>query len=650
MKRILVSILCSICFVSAFAQSGNQDYYVVLKVVGKPELVANKTRKTLVPLDTLTEKSELNIPEGSSIIINDVVHQKQYQIKTIGHDYLGSMLKDSHNTITQLSKAFVNWMVSRIRPNDNISGTRISEKAATTREEGVFDTNFNLNDFSAMDLVKEYQEFRRQCTEEYIDFVRQAWKDYYGEPPLEMPKEKEVPPMLIPANDNESPIVLDQEKMKEFEGEVLKSGDETASWFSFLGKMVKNRKKSKGTKTVKQDQQLAVDNVVENSTKDVKKVKALFPVAPVSEVNNESYNFRIFGTRYEVRVNDACKMHLKATTENDIADGLVTIADSRNDNLLYDFLRIRRDDKLSDWAYYQLIKKFAEQYYGEGTNEATLQLSYLLAQSGYKIRLGRDDQRLVILIASQHRIYNQVSYTMDGDRYYLLNDSMMHLSISRAPFPGELGLSLTIPNAQEFEVERSDIRTIRSKDYPDFQVKVHINKNLINFYNTYLPSYLNDNIMTRWAMYANTPLASDVREELYPQLKSQLQGMSPYNAMNRLLNWVQTGLIYGSDVEQWGADRAFFAEETLFYPYCDCEDRSILLSRLVRDLLGLKVILVYYPGHLAMAVHFNEEVKGDFILLNGEKYIVCDPTFIGAPVGSTMPRMDNDKAQVILLD
>ena len=107
--------------------------------------------------------------------------------------------------------------------------------------------------------------------------------------------------------------------------------------------------------------------------------------------------------------------------------------------------------------------------------------------------------------------------------------------------------------------------------------------------------------------------------------------------------------MYEYDENIWGVDRAFFAEETLYYPYCDCEDRSILLSRLVRDILGLKAILIYYPGHLAMAVHFPEEVTGDYILLEGEKYIVCDPTYIAATVGRTMPGMNNNEARVILL-
>lgn len=156
--------------------------------------------------------------------------------------------------------------------------------------------------------------------------------------------------------------------------------------------------------------------------------------------------------------------------------------------------------------------------------------------------------------------------------------------------------------------------------------------------------------MTRWSIYANTPLSTQSVEMLYPVLKENLKGKTQLDAVNRILNFVQTGFVYEYDDVVWGHDRAFFADETLYYPYCDCEDRSILFSRIVRDILGLKVLLVYYPGHLYTAVHFNEEVKGDYITLENDKYIVCDPTYIGAPVGRTMPNMDNSGATVILLE
>ena len=173
----------------------------------------------------------------------------------------------------------------------------------------------------------------------------------------------------------------------------------------------------------------------------------------------------------------------------------------------------------------------------------------------------------------------------------------------------------------------------------------------MDFYSTYPTSFIGDDIMTRWAMYANTPMDAITSSLIYPQLRRQMEGLSQLEAVSRLLNMVQTGLEYEYDDKVWGGDRAFFAEESLFYPYCDCEDRSILLTRLVRDLLGLKCILVYYPGHLASAIEFSEgNVKGDYIMYKGHKYIIADGTYINAPMGKTMPEMDNATARMIVLD
>jgi hypothetical protein len=67
--------------------------------------------------------------------------------------------------------------------------------------------------------------------------------------------------------------------------------------------------------------------------------------------------------------------------------------------------------------------------------------------------------------------------------------------------------------------------------------------------------------------------------------------------------------------------------------------------------LGLKVVLIYYPGHLAAAVHFTQPgVTGDYVMVKGQRYVICDPTYIGAPVGATMPNMDNRQAKIILLE
>ncbi len=208
-----------------------------------------------------------------------------------------------------------------------------------------------------------------------------------------------------------------------------------------------------------------------------------------------------------------------------------------------------------------------------------------------------------------------------------------------------------INSSQQFTYDKSDNRSISSDRYSNVKLDVAVNKNLLDFYSTYPTSALDGNIMTRWAMYANTPMDNNVATSLYPKLKELLKDKTELEATNMLLNTLQTGMKYEYDDVVWGSDRTFFSEESLFYPYSDCEDRAILLTRLVRDVLGLKCLLVYYPSHLAAAIEFSDDtVNGDYIALDGHKYIIADPTYINAPIGFTMPGMDNATAKVIRLD
>ena len=67
----------------------------------------------------------------------------------------------------------------------------------------------------------------------------------------------------------------------------------------------------------------------------------------------------------------------------------------------------------------------------------------------------------------------------------------------------------------------------------------------------------------------------------------------------------------------------------------------------MKDLLGLDAVLLDYPNHIASAVRFNEDISGDYILLDGKKYLICDPTYIGAPIGMCMDRFKSVAPEII---
>jgi hypothetical protein len=134
---------------------------------------------------------------------------------------------------------------------------------------------------------------------------------------------------------------------------------------------------------------------------------------------------------------------------------------------------------------------------------------------------------------------------------------------------------------------------------------------------------------------------------LLEQLAADMQGMSETQAVNFLLRFVQTALKYETDEKQFGKENYLFPEETLYYPYSDCEDRAVLFSWLVKSLLKMDVIGLDYPGHVAAAVHFSQAMPGDSVSYRGKQYTVTDPTYINAVAGMTMPAFKQFKPAVI---
>lgn len=450
--------------------------------------------------------------------------------------------------------------------------------------------------------ISTYSDFRRQCNRQYVEFMLDAWKHFNADPAFSKPKEEEILPIEI---DETDPPVIQNREIEIVEVIPVPSPEP-------------------------QPQPQPVSPVIEY-------------LAPIEEYAH----FSFFDTDLSVRVGDGLKFKLKSTDKEDIASAWERLSGKENDNTLYDCLKIREDYDLCDWAYLLMLFSFSDTILG-GADESMLLTAYLFSQSGYKMRLGLCDSGIALLFGSKYQIFNVPYYRIDGDFFYQLNGQDKEMEIVDFSFPNEKPLSLEIAKEPMLAVNPAETRQFSTSKLGNV-ASCSVNTNLVKFFSLYPSSQLDDNPLTRWALYANAPLDSLVKEQLYPSLLQKISGRTEVESLNILLDFVQNAFAYENDEKLWGHDRAFYAEESLFYPYCDCEDRSILFSRLVRDLLGLNVILVYYPGHLATAVNIPEAVAGDYLILGGEKYIVCDPTYFGATIGMTMPDMDNDNASVILL-
>lgn len=598
------------------------------RVVGKVTYTV-RGKQTPLKMNTYVDyQTEISIPYGGKVELLDEAQSRRLILKKPGRGSVKILVERAENSVMHISAQYLAYVKKQMTNQGLVSQQRYTDFAIVTREidsvPAVKDINTVPSGGKATSLQDRYDRlsrrsrqkyvgFREECNRKYIEFVRKAWARHSQMNAVDKPVEPRVEPQRVPDSLQlrSIPLLDNQRRIVE----------EEKSLYETIGKPL----------------------------------PPISPVEPIEEVEESEEDrrfcrmpFSFYGIDLEVRLDEGRRIDLGQVTPDRVADALQHFSTKEYDNLLFDCLKIRDEHRLCDWAYLLMLKALTDQYSGVGTDEGTLLLGYLYYQSGYKVRFATDNERLYLLVASDHVIFGKGPYVMKGDMYYPLEDVEGELSICEAAFPKERTLSLYIPEQPLLGHGEEQTRRITSQRYPELSVEVGVNRNLLDFYESYPSSYVGNDFTTRWAMYANTPMAGNVQECMYTVLREKLAGLSQLEAVDRLLNLVQTGFTYKYDDEVWGGDRAFVAEETLHYPFCDCEDRAILFTRLVRDILKMECVLVFYPGHLAAAVHFDEQPGGTFYTAaDGKNYTICDPTYIGANVGMEMPQLGQSKVTLI---
>lgn len=370
------------------------------------------------------------------------------------------------------------------------------------------------------------------------------------------------------------------------------------------------------------------------------------PFAPMEVPEEErvpSFSFDFYGRECGVPLSDGNVFRLRGIDGKSVAAAWRTLSSGKYLPVVYESLQWRDRMNLCDWGYIRFLDEMTKAFFPKNMrNEAKLLQVYILTQCGYMVRLASVDDSLVLLLPFKNVMYDYTYLNIQGCKYYVMDKAAAGKPILLTDFstPKERMFSLRVTGVMNLAEKPCEPRVYASKRYPALSFPVSVNENLIDFYNDYPLS-------SEWGVYSEASLSEEVKGQLYPALLDKIAGKDVLTAANMLLNFVQTAFEYKTDAAQFGRERALFGDETFFYPYSDCEDRAILYSILVRELLGLDVVLLHYPLHLATAVRFERDVAGDHISINGVKYTVCDPTYIGALAGDAMPEYKTVPAKVV---
>lgn len=325
-------------------------------------------------------------------------------------------------------------------------------------------------------------------------------------------------------------------------------------------------------------------------------------------------------------------INITSSQECAVADGYEALCRSNYKPLIANCQQAQKDFRLNDWGVFLFVKTAAEALCND-ENSCIVMQQFLLNELGYRAKMARrgDRNQLLLFVATDCMVYGHPYFTKEGLNYYNINGTeactfyMCNQDSKKAKTPVAMRLN-NVPALNSGVVSRQ-----RTNKAGNVSVSVNVPKSLMDFYAS-MPQ-------CDYGVYAKAPVAGSLAQEVLGTLRPLVQGKSEVDAANLLLNFVQTGFKYATDEEQFGFEKPFFVEELFYYPACDCEDRSVLFGWLVRELLGLDVVYLDYPNHIATAVQFKGDVKGDFLTVDGKRYTVCDPTYIGASIGMTMPNL-----------
>ncbi|MBN2614326.1 MAG: hypothetical protein JXR71_01415 [Bacteroidales bacterium] len=356
-------------------------------------------------------------------------------------------------------------------------------------------------------------------------------------------------------------------------------------------------------------------------------------------VNNTHLNY--LGWSFDFQSDQKIKnIHNNELTPRSVSDYWTEMSQTEYNHLLAQLSAAKDMLNANDWAYYQLIRKFTEKLLPERPNDQLLLQWVLLNRSRYKAKIGIADNQAYLLLPSLFTLYGKPYIAFDQLKYYIVSGKEIQLYTYDFDFP-EADRVMDLRISRPFNTKGAP----KSKDFTfewqnkPITVSLQYDPIMMEFYQS-VP-------MSDISVYLNSTGSEISENSFVQQFTPLIEGKTESEAAGLLLSFVQGAFEYKTDTEAHHHEQYFFPDELLAYPYSDCEDRAVLYAYLVKNLLHLNVMGLGFPGHMATAVHFTRQPEGDFLTWQGEKYVVADPTYTGAPIGMLMPQVQGTRAQLI---
>lgn len=369
----------------------------------------------------------------------------------------------------------------------------------------------------------------------------------------------------------------------------------------------------------------------------------VLPTSAIDVIRHKYVKFKFFDTEQVIPVPEAYgTFHPTGITEKDVSDFWKRLSEFEYQLILSECDKLRQAYGYNDWAILLWAQALSKALFPLNRHsEQTVFCVFLMNQLGLMTKVARVEKELIVLFSSKQTIYARKFIVVDTYPYYTVGESSSTdvvytynnvFSEFTRPMDMRIAVPMQLGSKDSYKMYYKYSESLKRT------FTLPVNTQRTAFYSLYPQLDVN--------MYAKAVPDSCFCESMNDTIKAALSGKDIIESLNILLKFCQTTFDYKSDREQFGYEKPFFLEENFMYDYNDCEDRAILFSYLARTLLDCNVVLLDYPGHVAAAVSFGIDVDGEYVRLDGRKYYVCDPTYVGARIGMLMPEYQGKSVKV----
>ncbi len=488
-------------------------------------------------------------------------------------------------------------------------------------------------------LKQEYDDYIEKRDKEFAEYLDQEWKAfrlYKAERRLPEPKPKQVP-SFDPDQIITTPSGDDQpEERKTDKPKDKKPEDDKPD--------VTVKDKARPDKKVP-DIPLRNIDPIETVVIDAPKTKPedIKPVVQKSipqDFRHDVVSFDFYGREVAFEVDpDMRTFRVSSVNEGSLSNAWSKLSGMEVSAAIHQAHAYGEEMNLNDWAMLKLFEGLADDLTGS-ENEKTVLTWFLLNRYGYNVRIAYALNKVSLLVPATTQLYGIKYLLLDGKKYYITTElKSQQIYTYESPYPlAQRDVDLHIHRPMLLGNELNERKLTFEHLGQRYSIPVVYNRSHIDFFDEYP--------ITEIEVYLNAPVSEALKSSLNAGLKSKVAEMTDPEAVNFLLSLAQKSFDYKTDPEQFGREKFFFPEEVFHYPYSDCEDRSAIFSYLVRELKGIDVVGLDYPGHLATAVRLPGE-SGAYVSVGREKYIVADPTYVNAPFGLVMPQFAQSQVKVV---